>query len=118
MEHLGAGCGMAPTCGWMMFRRTDFLEVVLDMTIGSCMCSKLQWVSRYTQSTWIVLDHLESQTPAGQIAKGLCSAVAGKPQCMAYQTSARHEEDIRGCHSYRQASVFIQMEMKIGQTRL
>ena len=54
------------------------------------MCSKMKLVSRNREGTWLVDDHLESQTPAVQIAMGLCSAVAGNRLNTAYQTSAQH----------------------------
>lgn len=65
-----------------------FLGVVPDMTLGCCMDSEMQWVSRYMESTWIALDHLEFQTWVVRFAKGLCSAVAGRSLNMAYQTFA------------------------------
>ena len=85
----------ATTCGWRMWIRIEILGLVLDMTFGCCMHSDSQWVSPYREGTLIVLDHLESHTPAVQIAMGLYSAVAGRPLNMAYQTSAQQFDDVR-----------------------
>lgn len=86
--HLVVHCGTADTCGWRIVYRIDFLAVVKGMTIACCMHSRMRWVSRNTEDTWIGLDRQEFQTPVDHFAKELRSAFAGRSLNTAYQSSA------------------------------
>ena len=84
--------GPAEDDGWRMCLRNVLHGAVLDMTIGCCMHSGMQWVSRYRGCNGIDLGHRDLQTPAGQFAMGSCSAVDGKTRNVAYQPPAHHRE--------------------------